>query len=73
MTTGQVSYSHSWQQAKQECPNYCRATTLRPTCFLLIVYHVQAFATYLLIAWLTSNIIFAQVVSIVSALEWQVG
>ncbi|KAI3424139.1 hypothetical protein D9Q98_009499 [Chlorella vulgaris] len=33
---------------------------------------LKAFATYLLIAWLTSNIIFAQVVSIVSALEWQV-
>lgn len=33
----------------------------------------QAFATYLLISWLTTNIIFAQVVNIVSALEWQVG
>lgn len=34
---------------------------------------LKAFATYLLIAWLTSNIIFAQVVNIVSALEWEVG
>ena len=32
----------------------------------------QAFATYLLIAWLTSNIIFAQIVNILSALEWEV-
>ena len=32
----------------------------------------QAFATYLLIAWLTTNIIFAQVVSIVSDLSWEV-
>jgi hypothetical protein len=34
---------------------------------------LKAFATYLLIAWLTSNIIFAQIVNIVSALEWEVG
>jgi hypothetical protein len=33
---------------------------------------LKAFATYLLIAWLTTNIIFAQVVSIVSALSWTV-
>ncbi|PSC74218.1 chitin [Micractinium conductrix] len=33
---------------------------------------LKAFATYLLISWLTTNIIFAQVVNIVSALEWQV-
>ena len=33
---------------------------------------LKAFATYLLIAWLTSNIIFAQVVSIVSDLSWEV-
>lgn len=33
----------------------------------------QAFATYLLIAWLTTNIIFAQIVNILSALEWEVG
>lgn len=35
--------------------------------------HLQSFATYLLIAWLTSNIIFAKIVSIVCALEWEVG
>lgn len=34
---------------------------------------LQAFATYLLIAWLTTNIIFAQVVSIVSNLSWEVS
>lgn len=33
---------------------------------------LQAFATYLLIAWLTTNIIFAQIVNILSALEWEV-
>ncbi|GAB4813424.1 hypothetical protein N2152v2_000470 [Parachlorella kessleri] len=32
---------------------------------------LKAFATYLLIAWLTSNIIFAQVVNIVSDLSWE--
>lgn len=32
---------------------------------------LQAFSTYLLIAWLTTNIIFAQVVSIVSNLSWE--
>ena len=32
----------------------------------------QAFSTYLLIAWLTSNIVFAQIVNIVSSLSWQV-
>lgn len=43
-------------------PNPSPATTPAP----------QSFATYLLIAWLTSNIIFAQIVNIVSALEWEV-
>ncbi|KAL4424314.1 hypothetical protein ABPG75_001615 [Micractinium tetrahymenae] len=33
---------------------------------------LKSFATYLLIAWLTSNIIFAKIVSIVSSLEWEV-
>lgn len=33
----------------------------------------QSFATYLLIAWLTSNIIFAKFVSIICALEWEVS
>ncbi len=40
--------------------------------FVPLPYYFQAFATYLLIAWLTSNIIFAQVVNIVSDLSWEV-
>lgn len=45
---------------------------LRPTLFPSDPPPLQAFATYLLIAWLTSNIIFAQIVNILSALEWEV-
>lgn len=45
--------------------------SLTRRCFLALTPE-QSFATYLLIAWLTSNIIFAKVVSIVCALEWEV-
>ena len=33
---------------------------------------LKSFATYLLIAWLTTNIIFVQIVNILSALSWEV-